>query len=142
MIIYQKKNQYLLIYHEQGVLEEKKKLLIIIIDYYQLKNYARSALIQKVKPPIIDCRLVLMKAIVYNVLQKQQTEIENHSKTTLSVHIAPVVPRCEICAKHLWKCQKHSMKLQLISFCGFCSNRILHYFPMCVSQSVSHRSDI
>ena len=81
MIIYQKKNQYLLIYHEQGVLEEKKKLLIIIIDYYQLKNYARSALIQKVKPPIIDCRLVLMKAIVYNVLQKQQTELENHSKT-------------------------------------------------------------
>ena len=27
-------------------------------------------------------------------------------------------------------------------FCEFCSNRILLYFPMCVSVSVSHKSDI
>ena len=35
-----------------------------------------------------------------------------------------------------WKCERQ------LTNCGFCSNRILHYFPMSVCQSVCHRRDI
>ena len=83
-----------------------------------------------------------MKAIVYNVLHKQQTEIENRSKTTLSVHIVPIVPGCEICAKHLWKCNKYSMKLQVLYFSLSLSlsvcwlgqlSPVVSYLPFCNS---------
>ena len=40
------------------------------------------------------------------------------------------------------KISKGKGSQKVIYDCGFCSNRILHYFPMLVSQCVSHRRDI
>ena len=64
------------------------------------------------------------------------------SKIALMVFLQYVFPNCLFRRQHKGtRCTSKLFLLYVFSCaslnCGFCSNRILHYFPMCVCQSIT-----